>query len=203
MYKTLLRARRSRQRSEVLQNIWDVGLDPTGPRAASYINHCRSLLNHSNLNSEGLNLTRLLHATDLVQRVKGQANLATRTLQSVENDLGSKIPAAQWMESCDVETKRRALQLALSLWLFVHPDLENQALSLQDVCRSAVPQKLTSTLQSSRVVNFTAKSLLRRGGFHLQWTGDLSEHLTFPTKKQLMVFGHASILQRYQKGIER
>ncbi|EXJ88148.1 hypothetical protein A1O1_05076 [Capronia coronata CBS 617.96] len=106
------------------------------------------------------------------------------------------------------DSSRKALRLALRLWLFIDPNLLSPVIQqpqpgqtssgiklCEAVSRSVLPRS-TPKLETLSG-DFSAKSLIRKGGFDFQSTGNLGEHLTFDPhcRYRIRVFGCARALE--------
>lgn len=106
------------------------------------------------------------------------------------------------------DAARKALILALRLWLFTIPDFSSPVIgppqsgqqSLSLILREAVSRSFpgrSSPKLDTLTEDFSGKSLIRKGGFDFEATGDLSEHLTFcpHARRRIRVFGCIKALE--------
>ncbi|EXJ66432.1 uncharacterized protein A1O5_10584 [Cladophialophora psammophila CBS 110553] len=127
-------------------------------------------------------------------------------VEKIEDDIRNDPPPFLLKSTHDAT--RMALKLALRLWLFVDPNLSDSAtvqpqpgqtsagLQLHQAVSSSLWPRSSPSLKTLSA-DFSAKSLIRKGGFEFQSTGDLSEHLTFDPDCRwiIRVFGCARALE--------
>ena len=204
----------SEERSLLLKEVWgaadaDAVLWPM--RFHAYENHYLHLLLHSPLITPPLeDLKEAKDVVNLVGLVKSSCRQG-KTIGGILDQLERE--RFQWLHEPDGKDLENCLELAVKLWLFVKPCLQHHDVSLREAVMRSLPSKTThrqpptSTSGPSPAVDssnrlsedFSARNLERKGGFRIDWTSQLREHLTFPDKSTILVFRHARTLQDYQK----
>lgn len=116
-----------------------------------------------------------------------------------------------WLRSPDEKALSNCLEIAIRLWLFTKPSFEDYSINLNDAIKANLPAQPSppQTLSAASPwapetmhrlsEDFSARNLGRKGGFQINWTSQLGDHLTCPNKKCILVFRHARTIQDYQK----
>lgn len=203
---------------KLLTGVWCV--EPPEPTTAAsltwyeaeaYLRHYDDLVQNQELiDGVHLSLAGIQDPIDevikFVQFVKTQWN---ESLEEVAAKIRTNSPQFQLILEPTATAIHKALIFAIRLWLFVAPELsgafsapllqsgQTQAPLLlhQAVSRSLLPRRRPNLAALSE--DFSAKSLIRKGGFEFETTGDLSQHLTFDPhcKWRIRVFGCARALE--------
>lgn len=190
----------------LLEKVWGLNGDRRLGNDA-YISHYLNLLQVHDLLVTRLNdFDEYSKVVELIDLVRNNVNL---TLSEIINAIQKA--SRKWCSTAfDDAAARSALELAIRLWLFRIPSLEDLSWTLSEVLKQHHPSKPVPSWSPAQYADvqmlsadFSAKSLTRKGGFYMVWTSDLADHLTFASKNQLRVFRHAQVLRTYQYGIER
>jgi hypothetical protein len=199
----------ARRHKELLQTVWipaDTDEKHWAKRSDPYVNHFSQLIPN---NRE----TASLDASDAAGEIVKLVDLIKKSVKADApvRDIANHILSAKlsWLgDNSDIEAAKSALSLAVELWLFTEPVLDNLDQPFDQAIKDRLQQSVAprpgspaiSTMLSSDI---SAKSLVRKAGLRLMWTSNLSEHLLLIGDKYLSVFCHARILARYQSGIEK
>jgi hypothetical protein len=192
----------------LLQRVWRVD-EASGNQWATYlpayVNYYERQVGSSLITAPLQHLNNPENVIDLVDIVRDEQNLTLQELiEAIRNANRSLLK-----NSVDDKTVKNALELALKLWLFTTPSFADlsqtvkHAIGHEFTQQQAQPTSYAASKVKSLSLDFSAKSLTRRGGFCLMWTSDLSEHLTIKGKEHLLIFCHARILQEYMAREER
>ncbi|KAI1615454.1 hypothetical protein EDD36DRAFT_432871 [Exophiala viscosa] len=198
-------ANRRERRTRLLREVWgfqDAHENDWEKRSAPYLKHFESLI-PLNRATAFLELpTDQDQVLQLVSIVKESA-APTATLHQLKGIVATaNLPLLK--DANDDGAAESALVLAIQLWLFLELPMEDLNRSLGTAIKVKLPRKPAFGVNAAKVAttllseDFSAKSLTRKGGFHLMWTSDLSEHLVIKGEYHLYVFCHARILGSYQ-----
>lgn len=193
--------------TRLLRDVW--GLEPpnraspsalTRIEAKAYLKHYEELLHDTSLiNKEELALgdvpNQSAEVITLIRLVKERWPFPITDIKAA-----IRSPPPCWLlRPSEDETIAKALDFGLRLWLFVRPNLEEPSLPLDEVIRRSLPQ-VGPPLHGALSFDFSAKSLMRKGGFIFRPTSYLSQHLTIDEHSRLTiyVFRHARVLRQYQ-----
>ena len=207
----LLQTRNRREsHTRLLREIWKAQDDHEKyweKRSAAYIKHFENLipLNRATAFLElPSDQDQVLQLVSIVR----ESAAPTATLHQLKGIVASaRLPFLS--DANDDGAAESALVLAIQLWLFVEPPMEDLNRSLSTAIKLKLPRKASFGANASKLAttllseDFSAKSLTRKGGFRLMWTSDLSEHLVIKGEHYLYVFCHARILGSYQSQEER
>ncbi|KAL9111939.1 MAG: hypothetical protein Q9227_003789 [Pyrenula ochraceoflavens] len=193
-------------RKLLLEDVWgarDAGADHWTERYHAYENLYYQLLN-SELKTPPLeDLSKVQDVVDLVKLVKSSF-IKSDTIGAALDAIEQK--GFSWLNDPDERALEHCLEFATRLWLFTRPCLRNRDDRLKNAIkecfrpRSCQRQNSSVGETSYRLSeDFSARNLERRGGFRIDWTSELVEHLTCPDKKTILVFRHARTLQDYQR----
>jgi hypothetical protein len=198
-----LRRRRPRRSADdlsraLLLGVWGLtfGLDVN--YSAAYTDHCKNLLGLLSEHSSSQ-----IDRNDIIDLVKLVSASRVETIGQIKDDIRAADP--KWMMFAgDDDSIFDALDFAIRLWLFVKPELDDGTRTLSQVVAAKLPERMAPQQKPSHLSrDFCAKDLTRRGGFKIEWTSYLSDHLTFVGKARLRVFRHVSALQKYSRSKER
>lgn len=182
----------------------------TWDEADAYFRHYRKLLSNQNL-VDGIEISfaRVDKADEeAILIVNFVRDRWEKSIAEIEDEITNDPHRSAILLKTSPSTVRKALTLAIRLWLFVNPDFsspvigpaqhgqQNVALHLhQAVSRSLSGQ--SSPRLRSLSADFSAKSLIRKGGLDFEATGDLNEHLTFHPhdERRIRVFGCSRALE--------
>ena len=115
-----------------------------------------------------------------------------------------------WLRDPDERAFKDCLGIAIRLWLFTEPNFKNHSIGLVEAAVGSLPAPPTlsqavptgpSPLSETNYhlsEDFSARNLERKGGFQINWTSQLENHLTCPDKRSIWVFRHARTLWDYQ-----
>lgn len=193
-----------KQQAELLTKMWGLDVNRGRVWSEAYADHYHDTIQANNLLAQTPSpFDRCTEVIELVNLVKCKCLLSIADVT-----LAVQQACSGWMTTAiDGEAAHCALKLALKLWLFSEPSLNDPSQMLIHANRKHYEPGRTSQNPlavdiKSLSTDFSAKSLTRKGGFYLVWTSDLSQHLTFASKDQIRVFRHARILEQYQRGLE-
>jgi len=190
--------------NDLLREVWGFSSPHAVPKAkaASCFNHYESLLsNRQILDDQNTNLreseSQSLDVRVLVGRLKKQVH---HPIADIRKSIVDDSPS--WLlNTHNLDTLDKVLQFCVRLWLFVKPDLADENATLQVAVRNSV-SKFGAPSNSWLWMDFSAKTLMERGRFHITWTSDIAEHLTFASKSVIRVFSHASVIELYEVSAE-
>lgn len=198
---------------QLLEGVWRADRAEGSPWATcvpAYINYYKRQVGSNLITAPLQQLNSPENVIDLIDIVRDE--LAKTGQHSTLQELVDAIRNANrsWLKSSgDDKTVKNAVELALKLWLFTAPsfaDLSQSlipAISQKFAQHQAQPTSHAATKVRALSLDFSAKSLTRRGGFYLMWTSELSEHLMIKGKEHVLVFCHAHILREYMAREER
>ena len=170
-------------------------------KAASYFFHYETLLNNRRLleehtttlrDSNNISADVISFLVDLKLKRKDSLNTIRTWLQ---NNPPPWLGHAQTPQTID-----KVLTFASRLWLFTRIELRDGNATLEDAARARLQNIAGVSTNAFVWLDFSANTM-ERAGFRIQWTSELSEHLTFASTSVVRVFSHASILERYETGI--
>jgi hypothetical protein len=189
----------------LLRGVWgfDLPHDVAKAKAASCFYHYESLLSNRQLLDDANTSLRDsdTQSTDVINLI---AFLKTKTQTSIADIRNSlqQAPPAWLLNPGSPVVQDKVFSFAVRLWLFTKPDLTGGNDTLQEAVQKTL-NGINSKPQTQYIwLDFSADTLTRRAGFHIMWTSDLSEHLTFASRSVIRVFSHASVLERYEKATE-
>ena len=177
---------------EKLAAIWHLENSPGSLNLAAYGQHFESLL-PIGVNAQ---LPQLKHAVDVTKLVDF---LKENREKSIEH-LVADICRTNLCGALSEKAALGAIDLGLSLWIFVSPDLSDRRLSLVESVRCSVSNIGTDNglpIVTNLCEDFSEESLSKKGGFEIVWTSNLLEHLSFESSTTLRVFHHASALRNF------
>lgn len=190
------------QKEQVIQNllreIWGFAKPKAVPKAkaASCFYHYESLLSNRQLLDD--NNTSLRdsdrQSSDVIELVKLLRENPNTKIADIHSSLRSNPP--HWLINQNHDTLDGVLHFGIRLWLFTTPDLSNDSSTLQEAVQK--PLIRGNKANSWLWLDFCAKTLNERGHFHITYTSDIYEHLTFASKSVIRVFSHASVMERYE-----
>ncbi len=172
--------------------VWDVDVDY--PLSAPYVDHVKEVLNWQDpAEKRKVSWEDPNNVVELVSLLKDKAR---EPLQVVKDGLTN--PQRSWMpDPVDDISARRAINLAVRIWLFVEPETLQWTQRLRDVVHESLPKIPLLPLVAPGTLSddFSAKTLARKAGIRLIWTSSLSQHLTLVGNSGLKVFRHARVLR--------
>jgi hypothetical protein len=132
-----------------------------------------------------------------------------QSIRVVKDQLRASPPAAIAPHNNDATIITKAIEISIRLWLMVEPpSITDDTLTIKEIVAQSfteprVPAGAKSIEELSH--DFSAGSLLRRGGINIVWTSRLCDHLLMDGERQLKVFHYASLLRKYRdaNAIER
>jgi hypothetical protein len=175
---------------EKLAAIWHLENRLESSNLAAYDQHLESLLG---VNAQLPQLKRAVDVTKLVEFLKENRD------KSIEH-LVADICRTNLCGALSEKAAFGAIDLGLSLWIFVSPDLSDRRLSLVESVRCSVSNIGTDNglpTVTNLSEDFSEESLSKKGGFTIVWTSNLLEHLSFESPTTLRVFHHASALRNF------
>ena len=185
---------------KLLQEVWGFASPQAvpGAKAASYFYHYETLLtNRQLLDEQNTNLhdsdTQSSDVIELIQYLKQNSHTS---IKDIRDHLNSSPP--HWLlNPQNQEVLDRILHFCVSLWLFSRPNLSDSGATLQQAVRKTF-SNFNNPPNAWLWLEFSEKTLRERGGFHLSYTSDISEHLTFASRSIIRVFCHASVIEQYE-----
>ncbi|KAI1608844.1 hypothetical protein EDD36DRAFT_482666 [Exophiala viscosa] len=134
-------------------------------------------------------------ATKVVALVRRVRPLIGGRLRDVKTAI-RKDPRGEFVEPIKEAAVVNAVDFALRLWLFVPLVLDVEDATFAGLMRSALPAQIGV---QGKALSFgvNAKNLIRRGGFSVRTTSDLSKHLDMDDLT-IWIFSHAAVLKEYQ-----
>jgi len=204
---------------ELLLGVWDLNHSTNLQHYAHpYLTHCNEL--RSLFEEDGLSKANRTDIVELVKLVKCNQN---KTIEEIEDEISNA--NFHWINPLTRDDSiRNTFDFAIRLWLFIEPDLSDRSLTLPEVVERCLPRRFQKAEKSHTVstttwsisalassgrplkdedsspylpVDFSEKSLTRKGGIKLEWTSYLADHLSFAGKSRLRVFRHASAIRQY------
>jgi hypothetical protein len=193
--------------NKLLQEVWGFSATQEVPRpkVAACFYHYESLLNNRQLLDDQNTALRDsdtqsagVAALISILKARGQETIANIHLHLKEN------PQDWILDPNDRTAIDNALQFAIRLWLFTKPDLSDRTGTLHEAIQDPL-LKINGSSNAWLWMDFSAMMLEERAGFRMEYTSDISEHLTFASSSVIRIFSHACVLKRYDtaKGIER
>lgn len=121
---------------QLLLGVWGIHLNGKAQHyAQSYLDHCNEL--RSLFDEDGLSRANRTEIVELVGLVKQSQH---NTLKEIEDEI--RKAQFRWIAPlAGAESIRNVLSFAIRLWLFVEPDLSDQALTLAEVVERCLPRK--------------------------------------------------------------
>jgi hypothetical protein len=175
---------------EKLAAIWHLENSPGSLNLAAYDQHVESKLG---VNAQLPQLKRAVDVIKLVEFLKENRD------KSIEH-LVADICRTNLCGALSEKAAFGAINLGLSLWIFVLPDLSDRRLSLVESVQHSVSHIGTDNglpIVTNLSEDFSEESLSKKGGFTIVWTSNLLEHLSFESATTLRVFHHASALRNF------
>jgi hypothetical protein len=200
-----LRRRRAQSSADdlsrtLLLGVWGLNFGCDVHYSAAYTDHCRNLLSLVDGHS-----TVQIDRNDIIELVRlvGAGAGQRKSIGQIKGDIRAADP--KWMASAaDDDSVLASLDFAIRLWLFIRPELDDGTRTLSEVVAGPLPERTARPGTPGHLSHdFCAKSLTRKGGFKIEWTSYLPDHLTFVGKGRLRVFRHVSALQKYARSKER
>jgi hypothetical protein len=193
------------QKAQITQNIlrevWGFALPHAVPRAkaASCFYHYENLLDNRQLLDD--QSTRLresnTQSSDVIKLVSDLKQHAQSSIADIRSFLEHNPPI--WLRHPHSrEAQDKVLNFAIRLWLFTKPDLRDGNSTLEKAVQSPLSKISTSSSNEYIWLDFSANTLTQRAGFHIMWTSDVAEYLTFASKSVIRVFSHASVLELFE-----
>jgi hypothetical protein len=190
---------------EILNGVWNLKLGLDVSRPTAYLEHYKQARTFGNAKSSHLRSASRKETIDLLDVIK---RYHTEPIRVVKNELRSSSPAAIAQHDDDI-TITKAIEIGIRLWLMVEPpSITDDTLTIKDIVAKTfkeprVPAAAKSIEELS--YDFSARSLLRKGGIDIVWTSCLCDHLLMDGKRQLKVFHYASLLRKFRdaSSIER
>lgn len=179
----------------LLSGVWGLTIGHDVHYFAAYIDHCKNLL--SGHSSSQIDKNDIIDLVGLVcaNRDKPIAQIGDRI----------RVADPKWMiPAADDGSILATLDFVIYLWLFIKPQLEDGTRTLSQVVAEKLPKRMELPYTPGRLSrDFCAKSLTRKGGVKIEWTSNLSDHLTFVGNARLRLFRHVSALQKYSRSKEK
>lgn len=200
--------KRRRVTAELLQNVW--GLDPPGTYAdaltwrdaKAYFNHYKELLH--GLDIEQLGLGTQPNVLDNVFRLVGLVKHHQQQQSHVPNIKADIAQKCGWiLDPTSDDAVAAALEFAVELWLFVCPNFTDNGQTVTQAIHERI-SRIASPVNQPEVLlkDFSARSLMKKGGFEIQVTSDLTEHLELDGST-IRIFRHARALEKYKRTLSR
>lgn len=175
----------------LLSGVWGLCCGQDVHYCAAYTDHCKNLLGLLSGHSSAR-----IDRNDIIELVDLVAVNREEPIDRIRNEIKASNP--KWMTSAiDDDSIHASLDFAIRLWLFIGPELKDGTRTLSQVVAEQLPDRAPSPNKPGHLSHdFCAKSLTRKGGFKIEWTSYLSDHLTFVGKARLRVFRHVSALKK-------
>jgi hypothetical protein len=191
---------------KLLQEVWGFSATQEVPRpkAAACFYYYESLLNNRQLLDDQNTALRDsdTQSADVAALI---AILRARGQETIDNiHVYLKNNPRDWiLDANDKTTIDNVLHFAIRLWLFTKPDLSDRTRTLHEAIQGPL-LKINGGSNAWLWMDFSAIMLEKRAGFRMEYTSDISEHLTFASSSVIRIFSHACVLERYDtaKGIE-
>ena len=121
---------------ELLLGVWGINLTASVQHyAQSYLTHCNEL--RSLFEEDGVSRANRTEIVELVRLIKSAQN---KTIGEIEDEI--RKARLRWITPlAGDDTFRRVLDFAIRLWLFVEPDLSDQALTLAEAVEQCLPKR--------------------------------------------------------------
>jgi hypothetical protein len=182
----------------LLRDVW--GFRPNDKiekrKAAACFYHYERLLNNRQLLDGKTDLGgSQQQSADVVELINTLKSRSQSTISEIHAHLTNNAP--DWvLDPTDEATIDNVLRFAARLWLFTKPDLTDRSRTLEQAVQDPL-SKITGTSSTWLWWDFSAAMLERRAGFRMQYTSDISEHLTFASRYDIRVFAHSCVLEKY------
>ena len=183
---------------KLLAEVWHLDSIAAGSaEAEAYFEHYLQLLQDPCLvNKEQTTLGRTNdQTTKVVALVRKVRPLIGGHLRDVKTAIRDD-PPGELMKPVKEAAVVNAVDFALRLWLFVPLVLHNEEATFAALIGNALPAQVP-VKGKALSFGFNAKNLIRRGGFSVRTTSDLSKHLDMDDLT-IWVFRHAAVLKEYQ-----
>jgi hypothetical protein len=173
-------------------------------KASSCLFHYKYLLDDRRLLPDRITSLRESNtqSADVISFITDLKSKTNSSLGTIRTWLQTNPP--RWLQpNPSQQNVDKILTFAAKLWLFTRLDLSNDQLTLEAAAKSQINKIKGVETKTFVWLDFSADTLTRKGGFRIKWTSDLCEHLTFDSNSVIRVFSHASVLECYERGIER
>lgn len=202
--RNLLKSREGAQRKETvaledLEKMWGpVGRPPAPAYQQHYLEQCNTF------KFAYLGAFTFKDRVDLLVLVNILRQNGTVPLQQlVDNFAAGKIFVPWIKDPKNTDHVKAAIRFACRMWLFTRPSLNDLKLTLVQDIHSVLEKTTGQFLPRLHLTDldhtFSAKTLVTNGKFRIIWTHDVSQHLSFESKKALRIFCHASALDNYRQ----
>jgi hypothetical protein len=155
---------------EILNGVWNLKLGLDVSRPTAYLEHYKQARTFGNIKSSYLRSANRKETIDLLNVIK---RYYTEPIRVVKNKLRSSSLAAIAQHDDNI-TITKAIEIGIRLWLMVEPpNITNDTLTIKDIVaktfkKPRVPAAAKSIKELS--YDFSARSLLRKGGINIVWT---------------------------------
>jgi hypothetical protein len=189
---------------EIFAGVWNLDIEQDVSQPTTYLEHykqVRALGNARSSHLRSVSRKEIIDFLAVIKRYHGQS------IRAVKEEL--RASAAAVAQQNNDATINIAIEIGIQLWLMVEPpSITDDALTIKEIVAQSfneprVPAGAKSIEEVS--IDFSARSLLRKGGIDIVWTRCLCDHLLMDGKRQLKVFHYASLLRKYRaaSSIER
>lgn len=197
--------------TRLMRDVWESEVPetsayaPTWSQAKAYFNHYEACLRflpveQSGLATEPKVLDNVLEVVGLVKLHYQQQSLVRDIKSAIAQKCGAWI-----RDPVDHNAVAPALGFAMSLGLFVEPNLKNDGQTLARATHDQIATIPDPAAQLDALSeDFCVKSLMRKAGFEIQLTSDLTRHLQLSTNMStIYLFRHARALEQYHRAFGR
>lgn len=190
---------------EIFAGVWNLNVEQDVSRPTAYLEHYKQVRTFGNAKSSHLRSASRKEIIEFLAVIKSYHGQSIRV---VKDQLRASPPAAIAQHNNDA-TITKAIEISIRLWLMVEPpSITDDTLTIKEIVAQSFKEprvpagaKLIEELSH----DFSARSLLRKGGIDVVWTSCLCDHLLMDGERQLKVFHYASLLRKYRdaNSIER